>query len=54
MLTEPSRFPEEYFPTITQVIKRNMIETLQELQKHVDVGVVGGSDLKKIEEQLTQ
>jgi phosphomannomutase len=30
-----------------------MIETLQELQKHVDVAIVGGSDLKKIEEQLT-
>ena len=30
-----------------------MIETLKELQKHIDVGIVGGSDLVKIREQLT-
>ena len=30
-----------------------MIDTLKELQKYIDVGVVGGSDLVKIREQLT-
>ena len=30
-----------------------MIDTLKQLQQVVDVAIVGGSDLKKIEEQLT-
>lgn len=30
-----------------------MIETLKELQKYIDVGIVGGSDHAKIREQLT-
>lgn len=34
------------------VVKQNMIDALKRLQEKVDVGIVGGSDLKKIEEQL--
>lgn len=30
-----------------------MIETLKELQKYINVGIVGGSDHVKIREQLT-
>ncbi|CAE6447266.1 unnamed protein product [Rhizoctonia solani] len=36
-----------------QGVSREMIETLRELRKKVIVGFVGGSDLKKIVEQLT-
>ncbi len=34
------------------MVKKNMLDFLQELNTKVDVGIVGGSDLSKIKEQL--
>jgi trehalose-6-phosphatase len=45
--------PRNVHNVAIQLVKRNMIDTLKELHKHTDVAIVGGSDLKKIEESLT-
>ena len=35
-----------------QTVSKEMLDTLRELRKHTAIGFVGGSDLKKIREQL--
>lgn len=40
--------------SLTQVIQENMKDTLRKLKKVVEIGFVGGSDAKKIREQLDE
>lgn len=39
---------------ITQKIAENMKDTLRKLKEVIDIGFVGGSDAKKIREQLDE
>jgi hypothetical protein len=40
--------------SLTQVIQENMKDTLRKLKKVVEIGLVGGSDAKKIRDQLDE
>lgn len=42
------------YHSLTQLIEESMKDTLRKLKKVVDIGFVGGSDAKKIREQLDE